>query len=142
MKNNFKLYTKEQEEKIERLRMEAEEERLLKKNPEPIADFYFKVGDLVFVTLDGKTISGYIISKKGNGYRDAIYNVKTPIEILVNLKRSVIKDRYMKPLSGVKVPEELKKISTKSLLMMLRTKKIITEAGFIVDLSINIRRMK
>lgn len=120
----FKLYNKEQLEKIERLRQDAEAEREAKKNElrqkSSTIRRDFEVGSPVFVTLEGKTISGYVMSRSGDGYFST-YEVKTPLGRIKDVKGSDIRGRYMEDLSGVEIPKELKECPTVKLLNMLQT---------------------
>ena len=115
MKTKFKFYTKEQEEKIERLRMEAETEKEAKKNAPQPRSFDFEVGSPVFITLESKTISGYVMIKDGD-----LFEVKTPLGRIKNVKRSNLRNRFVEDLSGVEIPAELKEYSTGNLLNMMR----------------------
>lgn len=119
MKNKFKFYTKEQEEKVERLRMEAETEREARKNQRQEKSFDFEVGNPVFITLGGKTISGYVMSRASEGYFST-YEVKTPLGRIKDVAWTNIKRRFVEDLSGVYIPKELKEYSTGNLLHMLQ----------------------
>lgn len=136
------LYTEEQEEKIQRLREEAERERESKKKTmkwlkEP--NFYgalsnLKEGDPIFVKFDGKEISGKIIKVRKEKrkvqwtntvtktHEFTVYDVMTPLgEVTVPQSWEHIRLRYVEDLSHVEIPEELKIINTQLLLSYLKS---------------------
>lgn len=112
----FKFYTKEQEEKIERLCMEAEAEREKKRDKERsnTACSDLEVGSPVFVTLESKTISGYVMAKDGD-----LFEVKTPLGRIKNVKKESLRWRFVEDVSKVEIPAELKKCSNRTLLLMM-----------------------
>jgi hypothetical protein len=114
------LSVEKREEKIERLRKEHEDSRLIKhKNLQWQTEFNLRwdlhVGDPVFLTMKGKTISGYIVKK----HKDGTYDVKTPYGIITTTKEYSVRKRFVEDLSGVIVPEELKTYTTPDLLKLL-----------------------
>lgn len=142
MEAELLLYTEEQEEKIKRLREEAERERKNKPVNAILANIHrvydkLKEGDPVFVKFEGKKISGRIIkvrkekrtvkwSNKANRTEEfTIYDVKTPLgEITMPDSFDYIQLRHVEDLSNVEIPEELKKLNTHHLLAMLREERI------------------
>jgi len=150
MEAELLLYTEEQEEKINRLRAEAVREREEKKkwikrlNQDYGALSEFKEGDPVFVKFDGKSIAGRIIKvrteKKTMSYTRTttkiqeftVYDVKTPLgNVTVPQSWEYIQQRFVEDLSGVEIPEELKKINTRQLLSYLKGARIWGDcAGF------------
>ena len=113
------MYTEEQLERIEKLRAQREQERKEKiidrEFMQLLLDKKFKVGTPVFVTLEGKTVSGYIV-----GVNNYEYEVFTPHGTIKNLKYTEVRRRTVEDLCNVEVPEELKGMSTKQLLAMLQ----------------------
>ena len=145
MEAELLLYTEEQEEKIKRLREEAEREREDKrKTMEWLKDKEsnhilnkLKEDAPVFVKFEGKTISGRIIkvrkekrtvkwSNTVNRTKEfTVYDVKTPLGVItVPLSWEHIQFRHVEDLSNVEIPDELKKLSTRHLLAMLRWERI------------------
>jgi hypothetical protein len=114
------MTAEEIEEKIESLRKERERERLEKYKStlwqtEFNERWKLHVGDAVFLTTKGKTISGYVVTE----HKDGTYNVKTPYGIITTTKEYSIRKRYVEDLSDVIVPEELKTYTTPNLLKLL-----------------------
>jgi len=129
METEFKLYTSEQEEKIEKLRAESREERELKGKMFDSRDFLqsreLKEGDAVYLTLEGKTISGYIMKTKIVKFtrtetKSIVYNIKTPYGVIKDIERKCIRTRNVEDLSNVVLPPEIKQYSTVNLLKMLQ----------------------
>jgi hypothetical protein len=111
----------EQNQKIERLRQEREAERSHKNkvlnwlNGIATLKYGLDINDPVFLTKDGKTISGYVVKK----HKDGTYNVKTPYGIIQTSADYRIRKRYVEDLSGVIIPDELKTFHTTYLLKLL-----------------------
>lgn len=114
------MYTEEQLQRLEELRADRERDRLNKQKEiewrNKQATNKLKVGDPVFVTLEGKTVSGYIV-KEREAYR---YDVSTPHGVIEGLDYGSVRRRVIMDLSNVEVPEELKSKSTMNLLGMLQ----------------------
>jgi uncharacterized protein (DUF488 family) len=116
------IYTEDQLRKIENLRATREIEKLRKymaqeqiKRLKPTS-FSLNQGDPIFITLNGKTISGYI----SNISSSDIYDVNTPYGLIKGIKRKNIRGRNVVNYNNVTIPEELKTKSTKSLLKILQ----------------------
>lgn len=114
------MYTEEQLQRLEELRADRERDRLNKQKEiewrsKQITN-KLKVGDPVFVTLEGKTVSGYIV-KERKPYR---YDVSTPHGVIEDLGYGNVRRRVVMDLSNVEIPEELKNESTRNLLRMLQ----------------------
>jgi hypothetical protein len=114
------MTTEEIEKKIERLRKEREDERLKKhKSLQWQTEFNLRwglqIGDPVFLTMKGKTISGYVVKK----HKDGNYDVKTPYGIITNTTEMHVRKRFVEDLSNVIIPEELKTHTTQHLLKLL-----------------------
>jgi hypothetical protein len=117
------MYTEEQEKKIDYLREQRELEREKKNANNTHSDFLknqnrLGVGDPVFITIDGKTISGRIVGSHGN----YVFDVNTPYGRITDISahESKMCKRFVEDLSHVKVPEELKTMSTHRLLKLLQ----------------------
>lgn len=134
MEAELLLYTEEQEEKIKRLRAEAEREREnSRQRMKNTATRHLKESDPVFVTFDGKTISGHVFKVRTEKRKViwtnslsvtrefTVYDVKTPLgEITVNQSWEFIRKRFVEDLSNVEIPEALKKVHTRELLAWRR----------------------
>jgi hypothetical protein len=114
------MYTEEQLEHIEKLRTQRDKERedkvLDRERKQLWEDRKLKAGTPVFVTIEGKTISGYVVGAN----KDYGYTVSTPHGTIEDVKSSEVRRRVVQDLSNVEVPEELKSMSTKQLLSMLQ----------------------
>lgn len=119
--SDFKQYTDEQLEKIERLRAEAN-----KPKPQPMtfSDSEWspyrklKATDRVTVNIDGNTVIGYILAISGDNH-----TISTPYGIMKNIPKSKLRLRYFKDLSHVVIPEELKTFTTPDLLSELNNRR-------------------
>lgn len=115
------MYTKEQEERISQLRAERENEKNKRiqerEREEAMKKRHLDVGSSVYVTIDGKTVSGYIVNKNDE-WR---FDVKTPYGIVRNVDvfKGEIRGRLVQDLSQVEIPEEVKKCTTGRLLSLL-----------------------
>ena len=128
MEEDFKRYTEEQEEKIKALREEAElrseRNRLWMKrlrripSPKPIEQ-----GSPVFVRVERKTISGYVMMVNDNN-GNLSFDVKTPLGTLGGIPSKDVWERHVTDVSNIKIPEKLKAYSTSNLLHLLRMYRI------------------
>jgi hypothetical protein len=121
MKTALTSFNAKDRRRICLLREERENEERLKremmKKVEQVRGL--KENSPVFVTIDGKTVSGYIIKKVD----DYVYDIKTPYGVLEGVnsfeKGVEVRGRLVEKLDDVVIPEELKKCSTGELLRML-----------------------
>ncbi len=128
MSTEFKQYTPEQEAKIAMLRKEAETQKIKnlwdKTMEERHAEkFELKVGDPCFVTIDGVTISGYIMEIDSRDKWNKLYEIKTPNGRIVDIPARSVSRRFVKDYSNVVIPEALKSMSTPDLLALLRASR-------------------
>lgn len=115
------MYTEEEQKKIDDLRHQREVERLeSQKNLTQRTNLkkYLDVGDPVFVTIEGKTISGRITCR----HSDVLFDVNTPYGVITKLNcyKSEVRARFVQDLSHVIIPDELKTMTTHMLLNMLQ----------------------
>lgn len=115
--SEFKMYTDEQLDKIERLRAEAakKDRPSLNTNDYHPLNKEIEKDTRVYVTDKGVTMVGYVLSVK-----DSLYTISTPYGIMKNVELSKLRYRTYKDLSHVIIPAELKTMSTSLLLDELR----------------------
>lgn len=121
--SEFKYYTPEQEAKIEALRAKNVSEMqknkaLVNKLKDVEKHKPLGVKDRVFVVIDSSTIVGYITEKTGD-----TFTVSTPYGVMKNVELKYLSRRYYEDLSHVVIPDELKSISTNTLLSELRFRR-------------------
>jgi hypothetical protein len=122
---DFKVYTSEQEEKIEKLREQNEAERRQKHTQmERMSNIPayqpLKVSDPVFLRLESKTISGYIMEIDETDRWKKLYTVKTPLGTVKNVPSNSIQLRHVEDLSHIVIPDEIKEYTTAHLLQILQ----------------------
>lgn len=135
MEETIRQFSPEQEDKITRLREEAEQERdkktrLLeesKAETEWKRRFEIEKGCDCTLTIDGVTIIGTVLEIY-EGKHDTSYDVSTPMGVLKNFKRLYPSRKIWKKqrvdYSHIKIPEILKPASTQALLRMLNVARI------------------
>lgn len=81
----------------------------------------FKIGDLVYITLNGTEFTGSIEKVKNKDDWAQYYDVNTPYGVIKGVHRNEIRPRKLEDLSNIIVPEVLKKLGTRHLLSLLRS---------------------
>ncbi len=123
-------FSSEQQEKIKNLRTKRTQEQFDKEEDKKLAEFNkknrLKVGDPIYITKDGVTFIGFLKIIKEERYKSDVFTASTPHGDIEGLNWRNIQKRVIEPLQDVTIPDNLKAMSTKSLLRELRYARKLT----------------